>query len=258
MTRRVVSILLTSRPNYDEFALKYFLLSLNKVQSYYEFAFPEMHNYYYVRRYYDTDALFVSFEEQVRGRIHFEREPDYLINIVTSTIGENLFFECRGNIAFITTDTWEKYFSPPSLFEYLSHCVITSLLFMNESVDLQSHRDTKGCCSDYTFFKMNDKVDIALGYICDECREAIISGTGEEYLAEMMHIISREWIGDINNFATVPYNLKNFFKFDINKDSGFNKTFWDRAKDQFHEIPKEVVVLAIGATMGILLTRFFG
>ncbi len=38
---------------------------------------------------------------------------------------------------------------------------------------------------------MNDKVDIALGYICDECKEQIIDGMGKEYLAEMMHIISR-------------------------------------------------------------------
>lgn len=257
MTRKIVAILLTSKPNYDEFAFKYFVLSLNKIQSYYEFMFPEVHTHYYVSTYYDTNELFSSFEKEVRPKINFDNKPDHLINIITSTIGENLFFECRGNVAFITTDTWEKYFSPPSLFEYLLHCITASLLFMNENVDLHSHHDTKGCCLDYTFFKMDDKVDIALGYICDKCKDGIINDAGEEYLVEIINIINREWIGDINNFGSVAYNLKKFFKFDINKDSGFNKSFWDKAKDHFYEIPKIIIVLIIGAILGNLITRIF-
>jgi hypothetical protein len=257
MRRKIVAILLTSKPNYDKFAFKYFILSLNKIQSYYEFIFSEIDNNYYVSRYYDTTKLFGLFEEKVRPKINFENKPDYLINIITSRIGENLFFECRGNVAFITTDTWEKYFSPPSLFEYLLHCIIASLLFMNKRVDLYQHRDTKGCCLDYTFLKMDDKVDIALGYICDKCKDEVINGIGEEYLTEIINIVNREWIGNINNFGSVAYNLKNFFKFDIDKDSGFNKTFWDKAKDHFYEIPKEITVLIIGAIIGILVTLLF-
>jgi hypothetical protein len=34
MSRQSVAILLTSEPNYDEFALKYFILNLNKIQNY--------------------------------------------------------------------------------------------------------------------------------------------------------------------------------------------------------------------------------
>lgn len=253
MRRETVSILLTSEPNYDEFAFKYFLLSLNKLQSYYEFIFPEIRDYYYVRQYYDTDILFGSFEEEVRPKISFDDKPDYVINIITSTIGENLFFECRGNVAFITTIRWEKDFSPPSLFEYLSHCIIASLLFMNEKADLYSHHDTKGCCLDYTFFKMDDRVDIALGYICDKCKNEIIDSIGDGYFAEIINLINREWIGDVNNFGSMAYNLKSFFKFDINKDSGFNKTFWDKAKENFHEVPKEIIVAVVSAIVGAII-----
>jgi len=254
MSRQSVAILLTSKPNYDEFALKYFILNLNKIQNYYEFFFPEIHSYNYNGQYYPTDLLFSSFEN-VKSTINFENQPDYLINIITSTIGENLFFTCRGNVSFITTYTWEKYFSPPSLFEYLLHCIIANLLFMNEKVNLHSHHDTRGCYFDYTFFKTDDKVDITLGYICDKCKKEIIENVGEEYFREITNIINREWIGELNKFGSVAYNLKKFFKFDIDKDSGFNKTNWDKIKENFYEIPKEIIVLIIGAIIGVLITH---
>ncbi len=264
MNRKTVSILLTSEPDYDEFAFKYFLLSLNKIQNCYEFIFPEIRDevirdYYRAGRHYDVNELFDLFEKDVKSAIegYSKTKPDCLINVITASFGKNLFFWSEGNVAFITTDTWAKYFSPPSLFEYLSHCIIDSLLFM-ENKNLSSHHDTKGCCLDYTYFKKDDRVDIALGYICDECKQEIINGMGKEYFAEIVHIISREWIGNINDFGSTAYNLKNFFSFDINKDSGFNKTFWEKTKDHFHEIPKEIIVGTVALTMGFLFGRFIG
>lgn len=261
MNRKIVSILLTSEPNYDEFAFKYFLLSLNRIQNHYEFLFPETHKYYYTNEYYDIDVLFNLFEEKVEPdiKIYSESWPKYWanINIITSPFGENLFFACRGNVAFITTHRWERYFSPPSLFEYLLHCIIGCLLFM-ENINLFSHRDTRGCCLDYTFFKENNRVDIALGYICDKCKEKITNTIGKEYLAETLQMISREWVGNIDDFGSVAYNLKNFFKFNINKDSGFNKTFLEKVKDHFHEIPKEILIVAISLIMGILFGHYLG
>ncbi len=157
MNRKVVSILLMSKPNYDQFAFKYFLLTLNKIQSYYEFMFPEIRDPkvydYYTGEHYDTGVLFNSFEKKVKSEIqcYSVTEPDYSINVITPSFGESLFFECRKNVAFITTDTWGKYFSPPSLFEYLFHSIIACLLFMNKNMDLHGHEHTiKGCCLDYT------------------------------------------------------------------------------------------------------------
>lgn len=259
MNRKVVSILLTSKPNYDEFAFKYFLLSLNKIQNYYEFIFPEIREYYHAGRHYDGNELFNLFEKEVKSAIqrYSETKPDYLINVITPSFGKNLFFRSEGNVAFITTDTWEKYFSPPSLFEYLSHCIIGCLSFM-ENMNLSSHHDTKGCCLDYTYFKTDNRVVIVLGYICDNCKQKIINGMGKEYFVEIMRIISREWIGNINDFGSTAYNLKNFFDFDINKDSGFNKTFWEKTKDHLHEIPKDITVGAVALILGFLFGRFNG
>lgn len=255
--REKVAILLTSKPNFNEFALKYFVLSLNKIQSTYEFIFPEINTYFYTEDIYTEDHLFSSVEE-VNNGITFENQPDYFIHIVQSKIEGSLFFTCQSNIVFITTDMWEKLFSPPSLFEYLLHCIGASLIFMHPKLNLSSHTETRGCALDYTQYKMDDKVDISLGYLCDNCREAILSNAGEHYLREISAIVSRNWIGDISAVDSVAHNLKRFFKFDINKDSGFNKTFWERAKEHFPEMPKEVIIALISVIIGAILMSLLG
>jgi len=261
MSRKIVAILPNSPPNYNEEALRYFLLSINKIQKYYEFVFPEIKDtnnhieYYYSQNYYEIEELFSSYKLHARKNFYFEQKPDYIINIISAIMGDNLFFICRENICFITTNNWERTFSPPSLFEYLLHCIIASLLFMNDKISISSHRDTRGCCFDYTYYKMDDRVDIVLGYICDACKEKILKAVNRDYLKEIEHIISRQWIGELNQSESVAHNLKKFFNFDINKDSGFNKTAWEKVKEHFYEIPKGIILLIAGAIIGILITN---
>ena len=192
--REKVAILLISKPNFDEYALKYFILSMNNVQSMYEFVFPEINEYLYTEKEYTRDFLFDFFTKAKAG-VDFEGEPAYTINILQSHVEDNLFFECRGNVAFITTHMWERLFSPPSLFEYLLHCVSAALIFMHPKIGLESHTETRGCTLDYTRFKMDDKVDISLGYLCDSCKKTILEGAGEDYLKDVSVMISRKWIG---------------------------------------------------------------
>ena len=58
MNRETVAILLTSTPNYDQYAFKYFVLSLNKIQSLYEFIFPEMHEYFFPLAHFPLVTLY--------------------------------------------------------------------------------------------------------------------------------------------------------------------------------------------------------
>ncbi len=250
MHRTIVSILLVSEPSYNEQALKYFLLNLNKIQSYYEFTFPLLKNYYFNNDVYENKILFDVFSKEINKEIETEKTPDYFINIITKRFKENLFFACKGNVAFITTNKWDKHFSPPSLFEYLLHSIIASLLLMNKKLNLNSHDDTKGCCLDYTFYKMDDKVDISLGYICDSCKRKILKGESKEYLKEIEDILSRKWIGNVEEFESVSHSLKKYFHFDINKDSGFNKGFWESTKEK---ITVEIIKIIVGSIIALLI-----
>ena len=55
--------------------------------------------------------------------------------------------------------------------------------------------------------------------------------------------------------GSVAYSLKNFFKVDLNKDTGFYKTFWERAKEYLPEVPKEAILIIATAVITYLLTR---
>ncbi len=250
--RSKVAILLNSEPTFNEYAFKYFILNLNSIQSNYEFVFPEFDEYYFVDKLYNEATLLETHKKGIK-EINFESKPDYYVNIIESEIEGNLFFICIGNASFITTNSWQKYFSPPSLFEYLLHGISVSLIAMHPKIGLVTHTETRGCTLDYTKYKADRRVDVSLGYLCDDCKKIISQNAGKEYLEDMYKIINRVWIGDINSFSSVAYNLKHFFKFDINKDSGFNKNFWEKAKEYFPELPKEIVAYLISSIIGGLL-----
>lgn len=263
MKRKKVAILLNSEPDYDEYAFKYFILSVNKIQEHYEFYFPEYKDpddddddgYYFQEDYYDTKKLLNEIKNKIKKNIYFDKKPDYVISIISSIIDKNLFFNTfpSEKIGIITTNRWDKYFSPPSLFEYLLNCIFVSLLFFNEKLSLSSHRDTRGCSLDYTFYKDDLRVGIVLGYICDNCKEEIRKSMGDKFLKDFLYVLSRDWIGAMEKFDTIAHNLKRYFKFNINKDSGFNKSFFDKAKEHFSSLPKDTTLVIITLILGIII-----
>ncbi|SRR6266852_6578360 len=249
--RRRVAILLGEPSNYDTLAFRYFILALNQLQTLYEFYFPDYEIKFAAQKYSENRLI-----EMIKSARHeLSPRPDYLIVIITSSISGNLFFVTLGRVAAITTDVWEKYFSPPSLFEFLLHCIAANLLFMHPALDLDPHNEEiRGCVLDYTKVKEHDRVDIALGYICDEDAEHIRNAIDEAYLHGMRSVISRRWIGSIDDNGSVAYNLKHFFRFDIARDSGFNKTLWERTRDMLDELPTEGLKAILTTIITIVVT----
>jgi hypothetical protein len=254
--RQRVAIVFGSEPQFDEWAFKYFLLQLNKLQSFYEFVFPELKGYLYAKNFLadsnKADSMFDAFYEG-RAKIAIAYEPDYFIIIVGYMTSRNYFFHLRQNVTIATTYKWDAYFSPPSLFEYLLHCICSVLLFMNPKLNFSfDHTDTRGCVLDFTNIKKDDKIDISLGYICDRCRNMILEGTNAQYLQDMTRLVSREWIGNISSFDSVAYNLRRFYNFNIDRDSGFNKTLWEKVKEPSPALPKDIIVALAGGFFGAL------
>lgn len=250
MKREKVSILFGTQPDYNVLALKYFILTINKIQSYYEFVFPDIQNYFLDDKENDGEIIINNF---MNAPLKQSINADYYIILTISHLNRNYFSVSLENISIITSFGWEKYFSPPSLFEYLLHSIIACLLCMNDKLNFDYHSETRGCLLDYTRLKSEDRVDIAMGYICDEDKEFIIRNTSEEYLKEILKIIDRSWIGSIAQLHSVAYNLKHYFKFDIEKDSGLNKTCYEKIKDSLYDIPKELILIIFGTIITVLL-----
>lgn len=254
-----IALIFGNVPNYEKDAFKYFILELNKLQQTYEFSFPDLMSYPFENKTCTFKTANTAFEDFIHQN---SITADYSIAINTCSFDNNYFFKAGDNSAILTTDVWDKYFSPPSLFEYLMHTIITCLLYSKKLpkerkltdemgvINIGSHRDTRGCIADFTRNKSDDRVDILLGYICEEHQKEIEVYYGKQYLNEILIIIDRKWIGSIDEKGTVAYNLKHVFKFDINKDSGFNKTLWEKCQDKFYEIPGNIV----GEVLKVLLT----
>jgi hypothetical protein len=117
---------------------------------------------------------------------------------------------------------------------------------------------TRGCALDYTAVKDDTKIDAAIGYLCDDCKEKILKAKGENFLFEFNKMIDRAWVGNIGTAESVAYNLQRYFKYNIDKDSGFNKTFWERATDHLTEVPEKILLGLITGVIGVLLGLIFG
>jgi hypothetical protein len=260
-----IGIIFGTKPNFNHEAFKYFILSVNKFQKTYEFFFPDVSTFPFEMGIVD----FQTSHETANTFIQNNRlTADHFITIITNSFNNNFFFNARQRTSIITTDIWEKRFSPPSLFEYLLHCIYTCLIYSqvvpadcvltNEQliINIGSHPETKGCIADFTRRKADDRIDITLGFICEEHKELITKFYGTDYYNELLTIISREWIGGIEQNNSVAYNLKHIFKFNIYKDSGFNKTLWDKIKEKFYEIPGSITGEIIKIALTALLTYY--
>ena len=266
MKRLKIAILFGTKPNFDKYAFKYFILYLNKIQKTYEFHFPDISKF----PFESGEIDFKSSHEKVNSFIEKNNlKGDHFISIITNSFNNNYFFNAEKNTSIITTDVWDKHFSPPSLFEYLLHCIYTCLIYsqvlpreikLSENqlkINIVSHSETKGCIADFTRQKFDDRVDIMLGYICEEHSNEIATYYGEDYLKEIQLVIERKWIGDLEEKNSVAYNLKHIFKMNINKDSGFNKTLWEKIGEKFYEIPGTLTEEILRLVITVIITYYF-
>lgn len=249
MDRKLINVFLISKQNIEVLAFKYVILSLNNHQNIFEFCFPDVENQLPLSKETTKDALMSYCKSTVEQS---NVGASYHIFLIKQNITGNYFSVCDDNIAIITTDKWEKYFSPPSVYEYIIASMIANILVMDTNYEILFHKNTLGCIFDYKRLKTQIRANILLGYICDYDKSKIISKYGEEYFHQLKHIISQKWFGEIKKRGDIAYNLKHCFKIDINKDSGFEKSFYEKAKDKFVELPFSIVILIITALISAI------
>lgn len=129
MERLKIAILFGTEPNFDDDAFKYFILYVNQIQNTYEFFFPDNGNFVFTEK--KTSKIeFNSCLQKVTDFVLSEKiNADHFISIITNSFNNYYFFNASKECSVITTDVWDKQFSPPSLFEYLLHCIYTCLIY---------------------------------------------------------------------------------------------------------------------------------
>jgi hypothetical protein len=172
---------------------------------------------------------------------------------------DNLFFIQYGPLVHITTFGWEEYYSPPSVFEYLFHSLMCGTVYALTGIE--HHRySTMGCQFEYTRIKEFDRVDIALGHICQEHQEQIRTVVGDSVLVDILALFKFSWLGKPDEHGTIAYKMMELFKYDLRKDSGYKKGFLERVQTSidaiWFDMAKESFKAVILIVVAFLLVKF--
>ncbi len=267
--RKRVVVFFLSKLEIDEYACKFVVLGLNSRQTHFEFEFPDQMQLEIDRKTYleeqdtcEKDCLFSGFSKLIAKTQ--EKSPgreDYYIGITSVRIGEDDFFWIvQDNKAIITTKGWEKIFAPPSVFEYIIQSLAGVLVKMSSTVEaekpINEHAPARGCILDDTYDKKDNKIDVSLGYICDNCKSQIKSELGPQFLTAIEEICSHKCLGDVETKGSAAYNLKKFFRVDVDKDTGFNKTLWEITKDKISRLSEAIIIAAVVAIVTAIITYY--
>jgi hypothetical protein len=117
----------------------------------------------------------------------------------------------------ITTKHWKRFYSPPSVFEYLATSIVTIILqslsseFQNEelrksnALEMHNRKIRRGCLLDYTEDKLDRRILISNPNLCYDCRYKLSSleisineNLGKDkcipLIKDLDRVISRGWV----------------------------------------------------------------
>lgn len=168
-------------------------------------------------------------------------------------------------MALVTASLWEKYFCPPSLFEYMSITTfMCSLHFLSREFGgrVGGHKPN-GCIFDHTMERKFYRVSMSNPSVCQPCMlkirnlETLINNktTSKIGLVDSVEkFLKLDWAGDPAKWNTPLYNLKKNYKYDVQHNSGFTKSSWEQFKERIMlSIPDKIATGLIGVVLGLII-----
>ena len=188
-----VAIWFEGEQEFENLPLIFFVTGANQVQESFQFCFPDP-----LDEDGETELTFAEARRRLdRGETIYDEAYDVYVFLTKEYMEGNLFFLEYGPLVQITTFLWEENFSPPSVFEYLFHCILCASLYAL-CPKLEGHPDfTMGCQFEYTRIKDHDRVDIVLGYVCPEHRKQICEKLGEHTYNDIQGLFKFNWLGSL-------------------------------------------------------------
>jgi hypothetical protein len=277
--------------NFDRHACSYLLLQLNVIQTLFQFNI--------IKRYgedilppkedLEKDQIIDWFDDLV-DRISKREKLDNIcgwIGITSRNLPGSLFALSRfrddpksksqRNVTLITTDVWEKSFSPPSVFEYVIFVIFKNAIFFlsnnfghdlspEETLTNHAWSITRGCIYDGSLFKANRRFGISTPNLCMDCIDRIKKLDQSINKNTKVHIpvyegiskvLNKDWMGKPDERGTPLFNLKKDYKYDIDRNSGLYKSFFEKFRDStVDNLPQWIVGTLISGVIGGLLIVF--
>jgi hypothetical protein len=234
---------------------------------------------------FDERVVLAGNDKIIRSEKH---KIDFCIGIISERIViknqkndellSDKYFMTIGNersypVSLISSYLWDRNYSPPSLFEYLINSVLISTLFstfLYFDYRLNFHvTESSGCIFDITGRKSDRKILVSNSNICPLCESKIKElerKINPEKVDTSLYdiikkILAMDWIGDITKRNTPLYNLQRNYGYNVDRNSGFNKKWWEKIRDNiFENFPQLIVggIIGVGMTvLGTLLASIF-
>jgi ribonuclease D len=125
----------------------------------------------------------------------------------------------------------------------------------------------RGCIFDFTEPKEDRRILVSNHQICSVCRdrpqelESIIKEKTETDISfndTIKNALYLKWMGRINKTNSPLYNLKKNYRYDINRDSGFNKTRLEKLRDLVKDNASKIIVEALIIIATALILNLLG
>lgn len=203
-------------PDFDQEALVYLLLELNKRQR----------SWYFVADFdtFNENALTAAERERAAGGdqelayAEIAARGESLIAITDRRLGEDSFAQHRGRVSVVSTARWDRD-RPPSLYEYLVHSIIVQAILIHlEAGDgalpagaFKESRVAYGDLFQFSPRRYAMRSSVLAGHLTPDGERLLFNRFGAGYMSTCAELVSLEWMRS----ERISRNLKSSFKVDL-------------------------------------------
>lgn len=181
--------------------------------------------------------------------------PDGYLFISLNSLDNEYYYEYNEKYSAIFLGEWENKMAPPSLLEFLITLVITEGItaMISDSPMELIHYDTRGCIGDFNPLITDARYQVLQGFLCSDCREALVKKLGEERTNRWISILSKNWLGRTSDQDS-PASIVAKLGYDLFQTKGVAPDFWQKIKKALSEEGiKEVIRITSAIVLAALL-----
>lgn len=256
--------------------IELFLLSMNKIQSFFEYEIlptfgDSLISILSVGRTIDRNKeirpLLKDFLERYRTlvknrvteyHVTSSVDFDYLVVISMVRFVDEYYAMREPGVSVLALGNWEKEMAPPSLPEFIQTLLVRKYVAsVSRKLRGSVHLGTRGCLCDFTENLSEARLKVLSGFVCRSCRDAL-EEEGQSEVAEMLPtLLSRSWVGALDQPTSIASLLKKL-KLDLFHTAGLEQTKTERAFQLLRDEGMKELIRAAGIVLATVLVFWLG
>jgi len=222
-------------------ALKYLILHLNCLQSYFEYEFPpifedefldEISHGQEIKRQPFKKSLgafmdrYKNYLENMRVSYKLQKTeglPEYYIFLNMIKFDDQYYLTGIPRVGVIALGNWERLMAPPTLLEFILTTIGIESVYLLDGGEGLSHLGTKGCLFDFNPELNNARYNTLQSFICDNCRNEL-SGNYPGLCDQLVQVLEKKWMGNASDPSS-PAGIIANFGYDLFYTKGITPTW---------------------------------